>query len=183
MLLLAACDRHKPADTAPPVRASAAREKPPAWRVENHSLVVAVRDEASDPELLAAIIKAKATSEDARVRWNAANAQERAHWAVKWAAPLAEPANGRQAEHVWVKPVNWSPFRIEGVLASEPVDELANGKSLGDLVSFPVDELSDWIHLTAEGAANDFSGPHEGGFTMKVLEERFGRPPARPDHD
>jgi hypothetical protein len=50
-------------------------------------------------------------------------------------------------EHVWVRPVSWSRFRIEGRLAS-------------------------WLHLL-DGTID---GRREGGFTIDLLEQRHGPP-------
>jgi hypothetical protein len=138
--------------------------------------------------------QARKTAEQARQRWLYTSSDDRPRWAVKWAAPLAgkptrsvrgtggatgDDAEGGNVEHVWVSPVHWSPFRIEGVLASTPVNDLACGKTLGDLVSFPIEELSDWIHFgtaTASAAGSDPNAPHEGGFTVQLLMEEYGTP-------
>lgn len=145
--------------------------KPSAWHVENGSAVIAVDEEHKD-ELLAAIREAQSTAEQARSRFNAASAEDRKRWWVKWAASKVDD----EIEHVWVQPLVWSPFRIEGVLLSKPTGELACGKSDGDLVSFPVEELTDWIHFTGESAHPSLREPHEGGFTLQALESTFGPP-------
>jgi uncharacterized protein YegJ (DUF2314 family) len=122
--------------------------------------------------------QARATAEQARQKWLYTAADDRPRWSVKWAAPLAGNVTER-TEHVWVSPVHWSPFRIEGVLASTPVNDLACGKHLGELVSFPIEELSDWIHFANVPAANaDPTAPHEGGFTVQLLTEEYGNPGA-----
>ena len=79
-------------------------------------------------------------------------------------------------EHVWVKPiVTWSKFRIEGRLANQPVAELACDKTLGQPVSFPIEELSDWVHLI-ESSGEEEEPTREGGFTVKLIEQRYGEP-------
>jgi uncharacterized protein YegJ (DUF2314 family) len=138
------------------------------WQQRDGSMVLAQRPDSTgndeDDELARAIARARATAEDARRRWEAASPQQRAHWAVKWASPTVTGA----VEHVWVRPIRWSAFRIEGILDSPPLRELACGKSPGDAVSFPIEELSDWLH-SPDG---DFSGRREGGFTIDALDRR-----------
>jgi uncharacterized protein YegJ (DUF2314 family) len=149
-----------------------ARPRPSQWSQQNGSHVVAVPGEARDAQLAAAIAQARATAPDARLRWLGSSPEERQRWAVKWAAPTT----GDSIEHVWVRPVNWTRFRIEGVLATQPINELAGGKSLGELVSFPIDELSDWALFASSNGGMNFQRTIDGGFTMRLLEERYGRP-------
>jgi uncharacterized protein YegJ (DUF2314 family) len=156
--------------------ADSATSKPSLWRRDGQTTIVAVRDEAKDAQLRAAIDQARQTAEDARKQWTYAGPDDQKKWAVKWAAPLAGTTDD-QTEQVWVEPVNWSPFRIEGVLASKPISALACGRTLGELVSFPIEELTDWLHEIPDPASTADSGSrYEGGFTLKVLEERFGTP-------
>jgi uncharacterized protein YegJ (DUF2314 family) len=138
-----------------------------AWRTLDGSGSVAVAGAADDPVLAAAIERARSTAEQARQRWRA-DPDGRGSWAVKWAAPTVEGG----VEHVWVRPLSWSRFRIEGRLASPPQAELACGRGAGDLVSFPAEELSDWLHLL-DGIAD---GRREGGFTIDALRQRYGPP-------
>lgn len=133
--------------------------------------VIAVPMEADDPDMQAAIAEARKTAEDARKRWTAADAHGRTQWAIKWAAPTAD----EKIEHVWVQPISWSPFRIEGILKSEPRTPLAAGKTTGQLVSFPIEELSDWLYVTQVDPRTG-QMTTEGGFTNKVLEARYGKP-------
>ncbi len=104
--------------------------------------MVAVPDEQHDPQLVAAIRRARDTADTARQRWLETPPTQRDRWAVKWRAPTA----GGGFEHVWVRPVRWSRFRIEGVLASAPRGELESARVLGELVVFPFEELSDCIY-------------------------------------
>jgi uncharacterized protein YegJ (DUF2314 family) len=170
-LACAGCDGNDAASNLEP----ATRPAPPPspWLKHGESTFVAVPDAPEDHQMIAAIAQARSTAGQAQQRWSQADQTERQRWFIKWAAPTADQA----VEHVWVQPINWSPFRIEGTLVSEPVRELMDGKAQGDLVSFPVEELSDWIHLNSPpNGAIDFNAPHEGGFTVKVLQERFGPP-------
>jgi uncharacterized protein YegJ (DUF2314 family) len=127
----------------------------------------AVAVKADDPNLAEAVGRAQASAEEARRRWRADPAGGD-DWAVKWAAPTV----GGGVEHVWIRPVTWSRFRIEGWLVSHPQAKLLCGRKAGELVSFPAEELSDWVHL-ADGTMD---GRREGGFTIDLLEHRHGRP-------
>ena len=95
--------------------------------------------------------------------------EQKKRWAIKWAAPTAED----QIEYVWVRPVAWSSHRIEAVLANTPLNELMCGKTKGDYVSFPIEQMADWIRFLSD----DFQGHYEGGYTLKILTERYGSPP------
>jgi uncharacterized protein YegJ (DUF2314 family) len=110
---------------------------------------------------------ARATAGRARQRWRADPAG-RGSWAVKWASPTVDGG----VEHVWVQPLAWSRFRVEGRLTSPPRLPLACGRQAGDLVSFPAEELSDWVHLL-DGTVD---GRREGGYTIDVLVRRHGPP-------
>ena len=48
-------------------------------------------------------------------------------------------------------------------------------RTLDEPVAFPIEELIDWAHFQ-EGR---FDGPHEGGFTIALLRQRYGQ--AGPD--
>ena len=153
-----------PARNPPPPPARAARTASP-WQPSDGSQLLAVPPASADPvlaaELSRAISQARATAGDARKRW-LDRPDDR--WAIKWAA--ATEAGG--VEHVWVEPMRWSLFRIEGRLVSPPREPLACGRTLQEFVSFPTEELSDWI-VTTETR-------REGGYTIKVLEDHFGQP-------
>ena len=167
LMVAAACDE----EASGPVRAAPQRRAAPdgrLWRHQTESDRVAVPDEADDAQLQEAIAEARRTASKARQSWLQASAEDREHWAIKWAAPCADGG----VEHVWVNPRSWSPFRIEAVLSSPPHRALLNGKTLGEWVSLPIEELSDWVYFT-EG---DPAGPFDGGFTIRVLEERYGEP-------
>lgn len=190
LILLAGCKPREQASTQP---AASETSKPSLWHEQNQATVVAVGGESHDAKLAsrltAATAEARKTLNDARQRWQFGGSDDQKHWWVKWAAPIVTDASVTgdpdPREQVWVQPVNWTAFRIEGVLCSKPVSDLACGKMLGELVSFPVDELSDWLHeVTVSGGGESPDGKpqgpgktaHEGGYTMAVLEERFGTP-------
>ncbi len=143
--------------------------RPSPWQIADGSAQVAVPKEADDPELAQAIAEARRTVDQARQRWLGSTEQERLQWTVKWGAPTVTGG----VEHLWVKPIlHWSPFRIEGRLANPPQAELASGKGLGETVSFPIEELSDWVHRLEDR----IDGEHEGGFTVELFEHRYGQP-------
>jgi uncharacterized protein YegJ (DUF2314 family) len=168
MIVAAGCEEAPTAAPSPTAADTAPAPRPaPAWHHARDSAQVAVVDEAEDAELQAAIERARETADDARRRWREATEADRARWAIKWAAPVL----GGGVEHVWVLPVTWTRFRIEGYLCNPPRQALMNGRDEGELVSLPAEEISDWLH--------DPAGPdaqREGGFTIAVLEARFGTP-------
>lgn len=174
--LLAACE-HAPPDRATPTTSPETPVRSPVlWKHLNEATVVAVNDQSIENALVEATRQAQQSLEDARKRWAVAKPAERSLWAVKWAAPLRidpDSRSPRTIEYVWVQPVNWSPFRIEGVLLSTPTSPLDCGRSRGEIVGFPIDELTDWMHVASEAPDAAF----EGGFSVKVLEARYGRDP------
>ncbi len=161
---LAACEQHDGVPAAGP--ATAPGPDGSAWRTIDGSATAATG--AADQEMAAVIAQARSTAKDARERWAALGAANRAGWAVKWAAPTIEGG----VEHVWIRPTAWSRHRIEGWLASPPQNPLACGRFVGELVSFPAEELSDWVQFT-DGTVE---GPRQGGFTIELLEQRHGQP-------
>jgi len=163
LVVLAACEQH---DGVPARPAAAPGPDGSAWRMVDGSATTAAG--AADAELATAIARARSTADDARRRWSAEPAADRAGWAVKWAAPTTEG----QVEHVWIRPTAWSRHRIEGWLASPPQSPLACGRVVGELVSFPAEELSDWVQFT-DGPVE---GPRQGGFTIELFEQRHGSP-------
>jgi uncharacterized protein YegJ (DUF2314 family) len=164
------CEQQTPTTPAPapPV---VAMNKPSEWQPREGSSIVAVRDESADESLQAAIKQARAEAPAARERWQVSDPADRERWSVKWAARTVD----QSIEHVWVRPVNWSPFRVEGVLATSPITELECGKSSGELVSFPIEELTDWMRDTGRTDAEGHA-VIEGGYTTKALTDRFGQP-------
>lgn len=169
LLALAALAACEPGDSGAPA-AAAGRDGPTTmpsqWHVGEASARVGWPEDEDPGPMIAAIAEARNTAEAAAERWRIAADQDR--WAVKWEAPTADGG----VEYVWVAPLTWSAFRIEGTLASEPETELACGRGAGAIVAFPVEELADWVHYLSD----DPAGTREGGFTITVLEKRFGRP-------
>jgi uncharacterized protein YegJ (DUF2314 family) len=158
-------------DRTPPPAPQVVRATPeagPAWQVLDDAVVVAVDPAAIDDELQAAMDVARSSAAAEREQWLYAPPEQKRRWAIKWAAPTADD----RIEFIWVRPVTWSPHRIEGVLANSPTTELACGRTKGELVSFPIEELADWIHFRSD----DFSGAFDGGFTVDALAGRFGAP-------
>jgi uncharacterized protein YegJ (DUF2314 family) len=139
-----------------------------AWRSLDGSEQVATPPVDTDPELAAAIEQARSSAAGARAKWASETPAARTRWAVKWAAPTADGG----VEHVWVQPTSWTRHRIEGWLASPPQSPLACGRLQGELVSFPAEALSDWARFPAGSREH----PAEGGFSIRVLEARYGRP-------
>jgi uncharacterized protein YegJ (DUF2314 family) len=166
ILLAVGCEGQDPPPTLEPPAATPA-DAGSAWRIEDGSARIAVAAGADDTKLAEAIARARKTADEARQRWQAGPG-EGGTWAIKWAAP----AVGGGVEHVWVRPVSWSRFRVEGRLASPPQAELVCGRSAGEPVSFPIEELSDWLHLL-DGTID---GRREGGYTIDLLEQRHGPP-------
>ena len=166
---LAACDRSPApsAETAPRSNIRAVSN----YRSINGSEPVAVVEDPARSAIDTAIAEARQSIDPARQRWAQADEAERRRWLVKWAGPLRADSSAENApaevEHVWVLPINWSAFRIEGVLISMPVAELDCGKNQNDLVSFTADELSDWVVLSAANPRV----PEQGGFTIRSLEK------------
>jgi uncharacterized protein YegJ (DUF2314 family) len=143
------------------------------YRSINGSEPITIIEAAAQAKLDAASVEARKSMGAACERWRRASEADRQRWLVKWAAPVNGDASATQldealasVEHVWVLPVQWSEFRIEGVLISQPVRELSCGKRAGDLVGFAADELSDWLGHSGAGS----SAAREGGFTLKALE-------------
>lgn len=108
-----------------------------------------------------AIEEARRTASDARQRWESAHDRQRDHWAVKWRAPTETG----DVEHVWVRPHVWTQHRIEGVLANEPTQPLLGRPEPGEPVSFPTDELVDWLYAPDRLDADS----REGGYTIDAL--------------
>lgn len=149
-----------------PEPASTSQEKPSRWKLLENATVVSLPEDEPDAELEAAMIEARNTAPGQSELWLTARSERQDRWAIKWAAPTAED----RVEYVWVRPLSWTQHRIEGILANTPQNELACAKTLGEPVSFPARQLADWIHFQTD----NFDGPYDGGFTVRILNERFG---------
>ena len=160
------CDNAAPTDSSGP--AALAQPEPSNWRIVRGSEVQALAQGEHDAALQAAIEQARRTADEARSRWLTARQSERGNWASNWAIKWAAPTLDGGIEHVWVRPTHWSEFRIEGVLDSQPLHQLECGRTRGEVVSLPIQELSDWIHAP-QGDFARVEG-REGGFTLAVLD-------------
>jgi uncharacterized protein YegJ (DUF2314 family) len=159
------CQEAAPPEAPPAAGAATSAEidaAPSPWRSVDGSPARGLAPDETVPGLAEATARARETAEAARRRWLETPAAGRSRWAVKWAARTVDGG----IEHLWVEPVRWSPFRVEGRLANPPSRELVTGKRRDDLVGFPLDDLADWVHF----ATDDPEGPREGGFTIDVLE-------------
>lgn len=166
LLASAACER----ETDPVVVDPPPPPPPPSdWRPLEGSPALALETASpeDDPELARTIERARAGLDAARTRWTVGDSDERARWHVLW---RATPAEG-PAEHLWVQPVHWSPFRVEGRLASPPRSRLVPEAGLGDLVSIPTDAIIDWRRRGPDGSI-------DGDALRRLLERRHG--PADP---
>ena len=164
---IAGCERDESIDDANPTPTETQIDRPTwsAWGTGDHVIAADLED---DPEMQADIEQARKSADSAREQWRNTPKSMRQQWAVKWAAPTEE--GGR--EYIWIQPMHWSRFRIEGRLLSEPSGPLEDRAERGDLLAFSADELVDWVRLSASETAR----VQAGGFTIKVLEERFGEP-------
>ena len=163
------CEPLEQSDSGP---APGTKTPPPAvasnWHTLDDALVVQVEGDEFYEELELAMAEARKSADEQQKKWLSSPPSRKTRWAIKWAATTTD---GR-IEYIWVHPVSWTQFRIEGTLANTPINELACVKTLGESVGFPIEELADWIHYTSAS----FDGPYEGGFTIKVLQERYGEP-------
>ena len=150
-------DHPQPADPSP--------DAVSAYRLIDGSRVALMPQMTDDAQLAAAIDLARATLGDAMHRWQGEpDAQQaRAQWAIKWAAATI---NGGH-EHLWIRPTGWTEHRIEGVLLSKPTAELLMARTAGEVVSFPPDDVTDWVHVSS-----DSDKPLEGGYTLALIESR-----------
>ncbi len=161
VVVLPGCDDAGSEPIEQPIAPRETVDTKPQWQELSDAIVLPADAPNNNKALADAIDRARKTLHEARTRWTQADETDRLRWAVKWVAPLD---NG-EVEYVWVHPTHWSPFRVEGVLLNEPVHALLIGASSGDAVSFPDEEICDWIHLPRPGT----NAPAEGGFTNDAL--------------
>ena len=164
--LVSGCEENEPTPASSGVRAATTAPAAANWRTIDGSSQIAVPQDSAPADLERAIGEARSTMGDARLRWQQASEEQRRHWAVKWKATTADGG----LEFLWVRPLSWSPFRVEGELANPPQRPLTRGAGLGDVVSFPIEDAVDWVHFT-EGDPN---GRREGGFTMDLFDAGEG---------
>lgn len=122
---------------------------------------------------------------------NAAMEQARKEFAVFWKAvsedrkkpePKLEPAmvkakfsdKGKEddAEHLWIGNVSYDGKAISGEVASEPLD--LKSVKLGEKVSFPLEQLSDWLYVE--------NGVAKEAFTVQYLRKKMHEK-ERKEHD
>lgn len=169
--VLCGCEEQPNPLNSPPAK-QVAVDDAPKWITQGASVVLPAGAPADDPALSAAMEESRATVADARKRWEHAPPNDRTHWAVKWAAPLETG----EVEYIWVRPEHWSPFRVEGVLLSEPINTLRDDIARGEHVSFPAEELCDWAHVVAGTTPLVI----EGNFTEAALTKRAKKSLAEP---
>jgi len=71
--------------------------------------------------------------------------------------------SGSGGEHIWISDLTYDGKLLHGKVGDDPVD-IANLK-IGDEVSFPPAELTDWLYLE--------DGKIVGGYTIRVLRKRM----------
>lgn len=117
--------------------------------------VISIEDD--DPAMLAAMDQARQTAPEFITRLSKLSNNEQA---------LVKVRIGKEREeHIWIDEVQVVAGRIHGKLANRPNNP---GFSLGDPVDVAPGEISDWAILKRDGT-------YDGGFTMKVMEEKAGR--------
>jgi uncharacterized protein YegJ (DUF2314 family) len=169
--LLPGCDRSDRSMEGSSDSGNAREKAASAWATAGDGAVVAV-DLDSQAAIDTAVAEARRTAGEARLRWESSPESARLHWAVKWAAET--DAGG--VEYVWVRPEHWSAFRVEGILLNQPRAQLACGRAQGDAVAFASESLADWMYESQDAATGEVV--RLGGFTVKVLAQKFGAPPA-----
>lgn len=161
--MLGACERTSPGDDAPSNGTAVTN----AWERDSVSSHIVLTKDAAN-ELSASIEAAQASANQARQQFLDAMPHDRLRFAVLWMSPTVDGAR----EFVWVRPLEWSPFRIEGVMLSEPTAALESGTVKGELASFAIEELADWVILDAKRPGHAV----EGATTLRELEQRIGTP-------
>ena len=126
-----------------------------------HDATHVLREQSEFSELMQeAIARAHETAVTAQREWRTATPEEAERWMIKWAAPTLDDT----VEYLWVRPLVWTDFRIEGILLNTPVRE--TGYDAGGMVGFPIEEMADWVYLID----GDMSSARRGGFTIDVLQ-------------
>jgi len=94
-----------------------------------------------DPEMAAAIAKARATLPAFWASYEAPKAAEAGH-----SLKVRFPTGGNRAEHIWMAEVKkLGDGRYSGRFANQPRD--LPGKRAGDLVQFAEGDISDWMFM------------------------------------
>lgn len=127
-----------------------------AWRrAPRTDSIVSVA--ADDPQMLAAIAEARASQGEflARIR-NPPPTQTSASVKVML-------RDGTVTEHVWLESPRYEDGSFIGTLGNEP--QLVKGHALGELMTVPDSDMSDWL------AVDD--GVLVGGFSIRVFRDRL----------
>jgi uncharacterized protein YegJ (DUF2314 family) len=120
---------------------------------EDRSPIVDVPN--GDPEMAAAIAKARATLPVFWASYEAPKASEAGH-----SLKVRFPTRKNNGEHIWMAEVKKLPDgRYSGRFANQPRD--LPGKRVGDLVEFKEADISDWMFMR--------NGKIVGGETIKPL--------------
>jgi uncharacterized protein YegJ (DUF2314 family) len=120
-----------------------------------------VKMDADDPEMNAAIERAKASLDTFAARLKTAKPGE------QFMVKAAMPASDGSTEHIWVDHLKLVDGGFVGKLANEPYG--LPGKHKGSAVNVGRSIVSDWT-ITK-------NGKYEGGFTIDVLAKREGQDP------
>ena len=111
-----------------------------------------------DVEMNQAIGEAKKRWPEFTARYASAKPGEQ--FSVKHPFPTKNGGN----EHIWIGITEIADGRITGTIDNEPIAPI--GHEIGDRVTFPIGEISDWLIMT-EGTQE-----MTGGFTIKVMMAR-----------
>lgn len=123
---------------------------------ESGDSVTSVR--ADDPEMLAAIAKARQTVDTFTVRL--ANPRRGDEYSVKVAV-----RDGEQVEHFWMTDVTFDGSEFHGKLSNEPM--LVSNVKMGQAWHCPMNEISDWMIISQRRLT--------GGYTLRVLRDRMSQ--------
>nr|WP_249128203.1 DUF2314 domain-containing protein [Bradyrhizobium lablabi] len=124
---------------------------------EQRSTIVDVA--TGDPEMAAAIAKARATLPAFWASWEAPKSNEDGH-----SLKVRFPTHGTNGEHIWMAEVKKLPGgRYSGRFANQPRD--LPGRRAGDLVEFREAAISDWMYLR--------NGKIVGGETIRPMLRRM----------
>ena len=111
--------------------------------------------EESDPQMTAAINKARATVDQfIAALHNPTDAQ--ADFSIK--LPVSD---GEQVEHMWLSDVRYAEGKFTGQIANEPLE--LTTVALGDDAEIPRDQISDWMYVD--------NGRLMGGYTIRRLRD------------
>lgn len=112
---------------------------------------------ATDPEMQAAIARARATTEELRGRL-AAPPRSQTFLSVK-----VRIADDRGGEHIWLDSVRYDGHQLSGRLNDEPL--VVGNARRGDLVQVLPSEITDWMAIDG--------GRLCGGYTVRLERRRM----------